>query len=83
MANGWLPQTGEQWMRWQEQRMRIQERHRHSNYLQDWPEAIDASIAPATIPQGTYIEGAEEDYEIPLFPEGEFIPTDIVETGGF
>lgn len=76
MANGWLPRDGEAWMRWMEQRVRIQERHRHSNYLQDWPEAIDASTAPATVPQTYYVEG-EDGVDVGLFPDGEFVPTDL------
>lgn len=56
MANGWLPRTGEEWMRWTEAEMRIQRRHRHVVYFGDWPGAIDGNSGMDTTPESEYID---------------------------
>lgn len=56
MANGWLPRTGEEWMRWMEAEMRIQRRHRHVRYFGEWAGAIDGNSGMDTEPEDSYVE---------------------------
>lgn len=81
MANGWLPRDGEEWMRWMEQRARIQERRPHTTY-EEVVDAVDASAGVDTVPQTYYIEGGTDTEVSYLFPEGEFVPGEA-ESGGF
>ena len=77
-TNGWLPRTGVEWFRWQEQRMRIQERRSLTVFTAEDPNAVDASTGVDTIPEDTIIDDgnlASQPYDYAMFTPEDIAPS--------
>lgn len=90
MTNGWNPQTGEEWFRWMEHRMREQERS--AGQRPEWadgsddPNVIDASVWPGVIDPDTVSAPVLDEGPVVENPEQPAIgtaPPDETEVGGF
>lgn len=79
MAGSWLPQTGEEWMRWSERELRILRRTPPTKFRGEWPGAIDGSSGIETEPEEEYVDDTPGDYVEPeeftdVFTETEYPP---------